>query len=90
VDQFGFPLKRFFSIGVPLHFDHDRLLENAIGNGFTENGVREDLLPVFDGKLGGHDHGEPFDPTIDKVIYILELTRRQGAKAEIVENTTST
>ncbi len=64
-------LKSFFSLGLSFHFEDDRLLDNAIRDGIAENRVWEDLSPVFDRELGGHDCGKTFHPSIHKVVYIL-------------------
>jgi len=65
------PLEALFPIGLSLHFEHDRFLNDPVGNGITKNRVGKNFTPVLDRKLGGHDGGQTFNPSIHKVVYIL-------------------
>ena len=79
-------LKPFFPVGLSGHFQPDRLLDNPVGDGVTQDGIGENFAPVLLGKLGREDRREAFDPPIDEIIHILHLLGSQCAKSKVVQN----
>lgn len=78
--------KPLFSVGFPLHFDHDCLLDDSVRNCIAKDRIRKDFAPVFHGELGGDNGGEVLDPSVHEVVYILKLLGSQGTKSKIVDD----